>query len=76
MLLSSKFLNLLSLSINSVFTLPYEKITKVIDELIKATFVEEYNIYNKEYKVVAAFGYLEQLIKTIDITTSDEDTAS
>lgn len=57
-------------------SLPYEKITKVIDELIKATFVEEYNIYNKEYKVVAAFGYLEQLIKTIDITTSDEDTAS
>lgn len=57
-------------------SLPYEKIIKVIDELIKATFVEEYNIYNKEYKVVAAFGYLEQLIKTIDITTNDEDTAS
>jgi len=57
-------------------SLPYDKIIKLIDDLVKATFVEEYNIYNKEYKVVAAFGYLEQLIKTIDITTSDEDTTS
>ncbi len=56
--------------------MPYDKIIKVIDDMVKATFIEEYNIYNKEYKVVAAFGYLEQLIKTIDITTNDEDTTS
>lgn len=57
-------------------SLPYDKIMSIINELIKASFVEEYNIYNKEYKVVSAFGYLEQLIKTIDITTTDEDTTS
>lgn len=57
-------------------SMPYHKIEKLIEELIKATFVEEYNNYNKEYKVVAAFGYLEQLIKAIDIAINDEDTTS
>ncbi len=55
-------------------SLPYDKIIKLIEDMVKATFIEEYNIYNKEYKVVSSFGYLEQLIKTIDITTNDEDT--
>ncbi len=57
-------------------TNPIEKINKLIDELKKSTFIEEYGIYNNEFKVVAAFGYLEQLIKTIDINTDNEDTTS
>ncbi len=62
--------------LNKNISMPYDKITKIIEELIKASFLEEYNPYNKEYKVIAAFGYLEQLIKTIDINTNDEDTTS
>ncbi len=62
--------------LNKNISMPYDKITKIIEELIKASFLEEYNPYNKEYKVLAAFGYLEQLIKTIDINTNDEDTTS
>ena len=62
--------------LNKNISMPYDKIAKIIEELIKASFVEEYNPYNIEYKVLAAFGYLEQLIKTIDINTNDEDTTS
>lgn len=62
--------------LNKNISMPYDKITKIIEELIKASFLEEYNPYNKEYKVLAAFGYLEQLIKTIDINTNDENTTS
>ncbi len=53
---------------------PREKIKKLIDELIKATFVEIFNEFHDKYKVLASFDYLEQLIKTIDITIDDEDT--
>jgi hypothetical protein len=62
--------------LNKNISMPYDKIVKIIEELIKASFVEEYNPYNKEYKVLASFGYLELLIKTIDINTNDEDTTS
>jgi hypothetical protein len=62
--------------LNKNISMPYDKIAKIIEELIKASFVEEYNSYNKEYKVLAAFGYLEQLIITIDINTNYEDTTS
>lgn len=46
---------------------PLEKIRKLIDELVKATFAELYNEFHDEYKILSAFNYLEELIKTIDI---------
>jgi|AntAceMinimDraft_17_1070374.scaffolds.fasta_scaffold00162_11 hypothetical protein len=55
---------------------PLDKIIRLIEELKKATFVDVYNDFHDEYKVLASFNYLEQLINTIDINIDDEDTTS
>jgi hypothetical protein len=52
---------------------PLDKIQKLIDELVKATFAESYNEFHEEYKILAAYNYLEELIKTINI--EDEETS-
>ncbi|WP_347839963.1 hypothetical protein [uncultured Draconibacterium sp.] len=67
---------LTSIQLTKSIANPSDKIKKLIEELKKATFVEEYNSFHNEYKVVSAFEYLEQLIKSIDIITIDEDTTS
>ena len=51
---------------------PLDKINKLIDKLVKASFAESYNDFNNEYKIVAAFDYLEQLIYSINIAEDDE----
>jgi len=55
---------------------PLDKINRLIDELRRATFVDVFNDFRDEYKVVAAYHYLEQLINTIDIEVENEDTTS
>lgn len=51
---------------------PLDKINHLIDELRKATFIDVFNDFNNEFKVVAAYKYIEELINTINVEVHDE----
>lgn len=44
-----------------------EIINKILDDLRKDKFIEIENVINRQYKVLAAFQYLEKLVMTINI---------
>ena len=50
-----------------------EIIDKMLDMLVKDTFIELENPIENTYKVMASFKYLEQLILTINIPTEVKD---
>lgn len=54
----------------------FDRIQKIIDDLTKETFVEVHNKHTQEYKVVAAFSYLEKLVTSIHITEDEHTTLS
>jgi hypothetical protein len=53
---------------------PFDRINSIIKALIKETFVEIHNEFTTEYKVLAAFGYLERLVMSINISDDEYET--
>ncbi len=47
---------------------PSEQIDKIIEHLVNETFIELQNPYSEEYKVLAAFSYLEKFFNSINIS--------
>ena len=55
---------------------PFERIEKIIKTLKDETFIEKCNEFTNEYKILAAFHYLEKLVMAINITTDEHDEIS
>ena len=54
----------------------FDRIQKIIKDLTEETFVEVHNEHTQEYKIVAAFSYLEKLVTSIHITEDEHTTLS
>ncbi len=52
---------------------PFERIQKVVDSLVRETFIEKINEFTNEYKVLAAFHYLESLVMSININPDETE---
>lgn len=49
-----------------------DAVRNIIDDLVKDSFIELCNEISGEYKVLAAFKYIEDLIMTININTEED----
>lgn len=55
---------------------PLDRIERIVKSMVSKTFFEVHNEFNDEYKVLASFAYLEQLIMSITILEKEEDEIS
>jgi hypothetical protein len=53
---------------------PMERIQKIVEILRKETFVDIQNEHKEDFKVLASFGYLENLISIINIKDEENET--
>ena len=52
---------------------PYERVQKVADALVQESVAELINEFTNEYKVLAAFHYLEGLVMSININADEHE---